>query len=82
MPKTERDDPLGFLNTQSLVKHQKIEGENFYFRKKISPCQKRLKGGTLWDFTTSILTQNSKKFKGTLWGKKFPKKKSRSAKKN
>ena len=44
--------------------------ENFYVRKKISQCQKKLKGGTLWDFPTSILTQNSKKNEGgTLWGK-------------
>ena len=35
---------------------------------------------TLWDFPTSILTQNSKKLKGALWAKKFfSKKKSRSA---
>ena len=41
----------------------------------------KLKGGTLWDFPTSILTQNSKKIEaGTLWGKKF-RKMSRSAKK-
>ena len=38
--------------------------------------QKKLKGGTLWDFPTSILSQNSKKFEGeTLWGKKISGKK-------
>ena len=40
------------------------------FRKKISQCRKKLKGGTLWDFSTSILSQNSKKIEeGTLWEK-------------
>ena len=38
--------------------------------------KKKLKGGTLWDFPTSILSQNSKKIEGgTLWGKKFSGKK-------
>ena len=37
-------------------------------RKKVSQCQKKLKGGTLWDFSTSIQSQNSKKIEGgTLW---------------
>ena len=48
----------------------------FIFGKK-SQCQKKLKGGTLWDFSTSILSQNIKKNAGgTLWGKKFFRKKS------
>ena len=34
---------------------------------------KTLKGGTLWDFSTSILSQNSKKMKGILLGKKSEK---------
>ena len=71
MPKTERGDPLGFLNTHSVVKYQKIEGENFYFRKEISQCRKKLKRGTFWDFSTSILSQNSKKLKGDPLGKNF-----------
>ena len=42
----------------------------------------KLKGGTLWDFSTSILSQNIKKMQGgALWGKIFSKK-SRSAEKN
>ena len=67
-----------------VAKHQKIEGEkNFYFREKISQCRKKLKGGTLWDFPTSILSQNSKKIEGGPFGrKKIPEKKSRSAEKN
>ena len=52
------------------------------FRKKVSQCQKKLKWGTLWDFSTSILSQNSKKIEeGTLWEKNFPKKVSQCRKK-
>ena len=36
----------------------------FIFGKKISQCRKKLEGGTLWDFPTSILSQNSKKVEG------------------
>ena len=43
---------------------------------------KKLKGGTLWDFSTSILSQNIKKMQGDPLGKKIPKKMSRSADKN
>ena len=83
--KTEREDPLRFFNIHSVAKHEKIEeNKNFHFREKISQCRKKLKGGTLWDFSTSILSQNIKKNAGgTLWGKFFfRKKKSRSAEKN
>ena len=83
--KTEREDNLRFFNIHSVAKHEKIEeNKNFHFREKISQCRKNLKGGTLWDFSTSILSQNIKKNAGgTLWGKFFfSKKKSRSAEKN
>ena len=47
----------------------------FIFGKKSYNAEKKLKGGTLWDFSTSILSQNIKKNAGrTLWGKKFRKK--------
>ena len=47
----------------------------FYFREKISQCRKKLKGGTLWDFPTSILSQNIKKMQGGPFAeKKFRKK--------
>ena len=43
-------------------------------RKKSHNAEK-LKGGTLWDFPTSILTQNSKKIEGGPFGEKiFPEK--------
>ena len=60
------------------------KGEKFSFSGKNLTMPKNLKGGTLWDFSTSILSQNIKKNAGgTLWGKIFfSKKKSRSAEKN
>ena len=61
---------FGVSNIHSVAKHQKIEvGKNF--RKKKLTVPKKTERGTLRDFPTSILTQNSKKIR----------KKSRSAKK-
>ena len=53
----------------------------FIFGKKSHNAEKKLKGGTLWDFSTSIRSQNIKKIplptkRGTLWGKIFFRKKS------
>ena len=49
----------------------------FIFGKKSQNAEKILKGGTLWEFSTSILSQNIKKMQGgTLWGKFFFRKKS------
>ena len=79
--KTEKGDPSGFLNTHSVTKHQKIEGENFLFSDKNLTMPKKLKGGTLWDFSTSILSQNSKKIEGGLFVEKIFRKMSRSAEK-
>ena len=49
MPKkAERGDTLGFFNIHCVEKHQKIEGGHFgekFFRKKVSQCRKKLKGG-------------------------------------
>ena len=83
--KTESVDPLRFFNIHSVAKHEKIEeNKSFHFREKISQCRKKLKGGTLWDFSTSILSQNIKKMQGGPFGEKIflRKKKSRSAEKN
>ena len=49
--KTERGDPLGFFNIYSVAKQQKkIEGgtlwDRNFFRKKVSQCRKKLKGGS------------------------------------
>ena len=81
--KLKRGDPLRFFNIHSVAKHEKIEeNKNFYFREKISQCRKKMKGGTLWDFSTSILSQNIKKNAGgTLWGKIYEKKVSQWRKK-
>ena len=43
---------------------------------------KKTERGTLWDFSTSILSQNIKKMQGDPLGKKFFEKKSRSVEKN
>ena len=73
---------MGFFTIHSVAKHQKIEGMKiFYFRKKIS-VPKKIERGTLWNFPTSILSQNSKKLKGGPFGdKKNFEKKSHSAEK-
>ena len=76
---------MRFFNIHSVAKHGKIEeNKNFHFREKSHNAEKKLKGGTLWDFSTSILSQNIKKNAGgTLWGNFFfSKKKYRSAEKN
>ena len=63
---------MRFFNIHSVAKHEKIEeNKNFYFREKISQCRKKLKGGTLWDFSTSILSENIKKMQGNPLGKNF-----------
>ena len=68
--KTERGDLLRFFNIHSVAKHEKIEGnKNFYFRENSHNAEK-LKG-TLWDFPTSILSQNDKKIEGGPFGGKF-----------
>ena len=53
---------MGFFNIHFVAKHQKIEGGNFHFTKKIS-VPKKGERGALWGFSTSILSQNIKKLK-------------------
>ena len=48
----------------------------FIFGKKSHNAEKKLKGGTLWDFSTSILSQNIKKCRGPFGEKIFLSKKS------
>ena len=65
-----------------VAKHQKIEGEKILFSGKKLTVPKKTERGTLWDFPTSILSQNSKKIQGGPFEeKKYPEKKSRSAEK-
>ena len=49
--------------------------ENEKKLKSLTLSKKKLKGGTLWDFSTSILSQTPKKLKGDPLGKIFPEKK-------
>ena len=49
--------------------------------KKSHNSEKKLKGGTLWDFSTSILSQIIKKLKGGPFGDFFFEKKSHNAEK-
>ena len=43
----------------------------FIFGKKSHNAEEKLKGGTLWDFSTSILSQNIKKMQWDPLGKNF-----------
>ena len=63
---------------------KKIEEKKFFiFGKKSHNAEKHWKGRTLWDFSTSILSQNIKKMQGGPFGENlFFEKKSRSAEKN
>ena len=83
--KTERGDPLRFFNIHSVAKHEKIEEKKFLFSGENLTMPKKLKGGILWDFPTSILSQNIKKMQGDPLrkknSKKIRKKMSRSAEK-
>ena len=58
-----------------VAKHQKIERKKNLMKKfpKVSHCRKKLRGGSLWNFSTSLLSQNIKKLKGTLWWKTIQK---------
>ena len=54
---------------------KKLKKQKFLFSEKNLTVPKKLKGGTLWDFPTSILSQNSKKSEGGPFGEKnFPEK--------
>ena len=69
---------MRFFNIHSVAKHEKKLKKKyiFLFSGKISQCRKKLKGGTFWDFPTSILSQNIKKMQGEPLRKKNFEKKS------
>ena len=80
------NDPTGSLShflTSIVAKHQKTEGGKISCLKKVSQCRKKLKGGTLWYFSTSILSKNIEYFKEGPFGEKvfFRKKVSQCRKK-
>ena len=91
LPKlTSRDRPksapyLRLKNSRRTSKCQSIgESGPFYekkFLKKSLTMPKKTERGTLWDFSTFILSRNSKKIEGDPLRKKIPEKKSRIAKK-
>ena len=78
MPKkTERGDSLGFFNIHSVAKHQKNAGETLwgkiFFRKKVSQCRKKLKGGP-FSLARYVTRKNRKTFlvqfarpNGAIW---------------
>ena len=68
--------PFGILNTQSVVKHQKIEGGKFLFSEKISQCRKTVRGDPLGFSNIHSDAKQQKIERGTLWGKIFFSKKS------
>ena len=66
-----------------VAKHQKIEGENFYFRKKISQCRKKTERGDPLGFSNiHSVAKQQKKIEGGPFGEKnFQKKVSQRRKK-
>ena len=71
---------------KGLQNFQVLVNWDYFYEKKIekkSHNAKKLKWRTLWDFSTSILLQNSKKLKGGIpWGKCFFLKKVAQCRKN
>ena len=65
-----------FFNIHSVAKFQKIEARLEKFCKKKQKMRisnslivlKNLKEGTIWDFFTFVLLQNTKKMKGGIFG--------------
>ena len=66
---------MRFFNIHSVAKHEKIEENFFFIFGKSHSAEKKLEGGTLWDFSTSILSQNIKKMQGGLFEEKNSEKK-------
>ena len=76
MPKTVKGGTLRFFNIHSVAKFRKIGARLEKFSKKNKKMRifnslivpKNLKEGTLWDFLTFVLLQNTKKMKGGIFG--------------
>ena len=64
MPKKLKG-PFGIFQHFCRKTQKKVKGGPFEvianFPKKVSQCRNKTEKGTLWDFSTSILTQNIKK---------------------
>ena len=54
--------PKGLQNVKVLLNWGPFNGK-FFFGKKSQNAEKKLKGGTIWDFSKSILSKNIKKLK-------------------
>ena len=76
---------MGFFNIHSVAKHRKIVGtlwwKKMFSEKNLTMPKKKLKRGTFWDFSTSILSQNIEKLKGPSGGKNVFGKKSHNGEK-
>ena len=67
---------MRFFNILFVAKHEKIEeNKKFSFSGKNLTMPKKTERGDLWDFSTSILSQNIKKLKGGPFGEKKNRKK-------
>ena len=53
------------ISIHFVSNHQKNEGDEKKMKKNLT-MWKKLEGGTLWDFATSILTENFKKIEGAF----------------
>ena len=82
--KTERGDPWRFFNIHFVAKHEKIEeNKKFLFSGKNLTMPKKIeRGDPLGFFNIHSVAKHQKNAGGTLWGKFFFEKKSRSAEKN
>ena len=70
MPKNWKGDPFGFFNIHSVAKHLKIEGGDFYFRKKNLSAEKNWKGGPFGIFQHPYWRKTAKNWKGKNFRKK------------
>ena len=61
---------MRFFNIYSVAKHEKIEEKFFYFRKKISQCQKKTERGPFGIFQHPFCRKTSKKCRGDPLEKK------------
>ena len=76
MPKNWKGGPFGVFQHPFCRKTSKNwRGENFYFRKKISQCRKKLWKGGPFGIFRQFCRKTAKKIEGTLWGKIFFRKK-------
>ena len=86
LDRTSAPGPFGFLNIHAVANIKKMKGHTLKTSKKFSKrsltIPQKMKRGTLWDFSTYILSQIIEQMEeGTLWTTKFSKKKSPNAKK-